>query len=457
MAWLSDNARFLININEQVIIVMKNSILKNAMVCGLLSISPLVSSATDEALSKKLDAFEQRLQVVEQEKPDASITRSTGQVTNNGFNPAISVILDGVFASYKNNPEDYALSGYALGGEAGLAAEGFSLGHSEITLSNNIDDKFFGKLTMAIAEHDGSTEVELEEAFFETLALGNGFSVRGGRFYSAIGYLNQQHEHAWDFFDAPLIYRGLFGNQYFDDGLRLSYIAATDLFIELGGEIFSGGKYPAGGQHSAVGSWTTFVNLGGDVGVSHSWQAGASYWSADKIEREYGGHDHGGIGEVPLFAGDSSIIGLNAIYKWAPDGNYREQNVKLQFEYFDRDEEGGLTLLNSNPLEASTLNSQQNGWYAQVLWQFVRSWRIGFRYDMADSDNTGSDVAVLDEAGLLNNGHTPERASLMAEWIPSEYSRIRLQYNRDDSYPVTDDQLFLQYTFSIGAHGAHQY
>ncbi len=436
---------------------MTRSILLNTMMCILIA-NPLVAlSETDEELNKKLDVFEQRLLVVEQEKSDESSRQSTGQTTNNGFNPAISVILDGVFASYKNNPEDYSLSGYALGGEAGLAVEGFSLGHSEITLSNNIDDKFFGQLTLAIAEHDGSTEVELEEAFFETLALGNGFSVRGGRFYSAIGYLNQQHEHAWDFFDAPLIYRGLFGNQYFDDGLRLSYIAPTDLFIELGGEIFAGGQYPAGGQHSGIGSWTTFINLGGDIGVSHSWQSGVSYWSADNIERVYGGHDHDGVAEVPLFEGDSHIVGFNAVYKWAPYGNYRDQNVKLQFEYFSRDDEGDLTLLNSSPLETSTLNSRQDGWYAQAVWQFMRIWGIGVRYDMVDSDNSGSDGAVLDEAGLVSNGHTPKRASLMAEWLPSEYSRIRLQYNRDESYPVTDDQLFLQYTFSIGAHGAHQY
>ncbi|MBE9563942.1 MAG: hypothetical protein IMF17_01770 [Proteobacteria bacterium] len=436
---------------------MAKSILRNMMMC-LFFANPLQAfSETEEELSKKLGAFEQRLLVVEQDKTVASSGQSKSQTTNNGFNPAISVILDGVFASYKNNPDDYVLSGYAQGGEAGLAAEGFSLGHSEITLSNNIDDKFFAQLTLAIAEHEGSTEVELEEAFFETLALGDGFSVRGGRFYSAIGYLNQQHEHAWDFQDAPLIYRGLFGNQYFDDGLRLSYIAATDLFLELGTEVFAGGKFPAGGEHSGVGSWTAFVNVGGDIGVSHSWQSGVSYWSADNIEREYGGHDHGGVGEVPLFEGDSHIVGFNAVYKWAPDGNYREHNVKLQFEYFSRDEEGDLTLLNSSPIETSTLNSRQDGWYAQATWQFVRTWSAGIRYDMVDSDNTGSDASVLDEAGWLAAGHVPKRASLMAQWEPSEYSRIRLQYNRDESYPVTDDQLFLQYTFSMGAHGAHQY
>ena len=64
---------------------------------------------------------------------------------------------------------------------------------------------------------------------------------------------------------------------------------------------------------------------------------------------------------------------------------------------------------------------------------------------------------TLDEAGLLSNGHSPRRASVMAEWVPSEYSRLRLQYNRDDSYRLSDNQVYLQYTFSIGAHGAHAF
>ena len=132
---------------------MTRSILRNTMMCLLIANPLLALSETEEALSKKLDALEQRLLVVEQDTSVASSGQSSSRTTNNGFNPAISVILDGVFASYKNNPDDYMLSGYALGGEAGLAAEGFSLGHSEITLSNNIDDKFFGQLTTIWLAH----------------------------------------------------------------------------------------------------------------------------------------------------------------------------------------------------------------------------------------------------------------------------------------------------------------
>ena len=443
---------------------MKTITVRTALACAVSMNMAFAHGAADiDELNKKLDEYEQRIELLERKDAETGRDRSGSsdysrrKTTSNQFNPAISVIIDGVFASYSNDPEDFRIPGFALGGEAELVPEGISLGHSEIVFSNNIDDKFYGQFTLAIAEHDNEIEVELEEAFFETLSLGRGFTVRGGRFYSALGYLNQQHEHAWDFKDAPLIYRALFGNQYFDDGLRLSVIMPTDFFLEFGAEALSGRKFPAGGEQDGVGSWIAYSNVGGDIGVSHSWQAGISYWATDQIEREYGGHSHDGAAETPLFAGDSKTIGLNAIYKWAPDGNYLERNLKLQFEYFYREDEGSLTLLNSDPLETGSLDGEQDGWYAQAIWQFARNWRTGIRYDMLDSDNKGSDSGVLDEAGLLSNGHSPRRASVMAEWVPSEYSRLRLQYNRDDSYQLSDNQVYLQYTFSIGAHGAHAF
>jgi hypothetical protein len=45
----------------------------------------------------------------------------------------------------------------------------------------------------------------------------------------------------------------------------------------------------------------------------------------------------------------------------------------------------------------------------------------------------------------------------MVDWSPSEFSRLRLQYARDDSREDTDDQVYLQYIMTLGAHGAHQY
>ncbi|MBT4836258.1 MAG: outer membrane beta-barrel protein [Methylococcales bacterium] len=379
----------------------------------------------------------------------------------NTFNPAISLILDGRYASFDNDPDDYKLPGFALGAESGLGEKGFTVGHTELVMSANIDDKFYGKMTIAIAEHEAEAEVELEEAFIQTQGLGNGLTVKAGRFFSEIGYQNVQHAHSWDFADAPLIYRGLFGNQLIDDGLQIIYVAPTDTFLQLGAEVLSGNRFPAGGQHNGAGAWTTFADIGGDIGIEHSWQLGLSYWQADDVVgRESGGHSHGNsaVEETPSFTGSSEINALDLVYKWSPNGNPRNKNFKFQFEYFDRKENGGVTMLNSGPpVETTSYDGHQKGWYVQVVYQFQSQWRAGLRHDQLNVNNTGSDADVLEEAGLSNEGHTAKRVSAMVEWLPSEFSRIRLQYNRDESYEKSDNQVFLQYTMSLGSHGAHQY
>ncbi|MBV1914066.1 MAG: porin [Pseudomonadales bacterium] len=413
-----------------------------------------------EAIEQQLEALkiehEKRIQVLE----GSSLNSNGNSKGQSSFNPAISLILDGRYASFDNDPEEYELPGFALGGEAGLGEKGFSVGHTELMMSANVDDKFFGRMTVAIAEHEGSTEVELEEAFIQTLGLGHGLTIKAGRFLSEIGYLNTQHAHSWDFADAPLIYRGLFGNQLIDDGVQLTYVVPVDLFLQVGAEASSGSRFPAGGTSDGVGAWTVFADVGGDLGIEHSWQLGLSHWQADDVEgRASGGHAHGGGDvETPSFDGDSKINALDLVYKWAPNGNPKNTNFKLQFEYFSRQENGGITMLNSGPpLETSSYDGDQNGWYLQATYRFKPQWQTGLRYDRLSSNNTGSDSDVLAEAGLDDEGHTPERISVMVEWVPSEFSRIRLQYNRDDSYEETDNQLFLQYTMSLGSHGAHSF
>jgi len=399
-------------------------------------------------------------QQVERKIQQSEIAGTTGRNTENSFNPAISVILDGRYADFDNDPDAYELPGFALGGEAGLGDEGFSLGHTELTISANVDDKFYGEATLAVHEHEGETEVEIEEAFIQTLGLGNGITIKAGRFFSAMGYLNEQHEHAWDFADAPLIYRGLFGDHLTDDGIQVSYIAPTDLYLQIGAELFSGDKFPAGGNSQGVGAWTAFTSIGGDLGIEHSWSMGLSHWNANDIDdRTSGGHSHGDgeDEETPSFSGESKITALDLVYKWAPQGNPKNRNLKLQFEYFDRDEDGMITMLNSDPLESSTYDGEQSGWYAQAVYQFVPQWSTGFRYDRLSSDNSGSDGEILAEAGLDDEGHTPERYSAMLQWTPSEFSRLRLQFNQDKSYEDSDNQIFLQYTHSLGSHGGHQF
>tara|TARA_R110002050_G_scaffold57423_3_gene129057 strand:- start:195762 stop:197138 length:1377 start_codon:yes stop_codon:yes gene_type:complete len=374
--------------------------------------------------------------------------------SKNSFNPAISMVLNGGFNQYQNNPENYALDGFALQGEGELGKESFSLGESELTLSANIDQALYGQATVALHEHEGETEVEIEEAFIESLGLGNGLTARAGRFFTPIGYLNQRHIHTWNFADAPLIYRGLFGNQLSTDGLKLAYILPTDQLFEVGATVGAGDSYPGGGDHNGIGDWLIYAKTGGDISVESSWQASVSHWQSNPENREYsGGHSHGAEKASPLFNGDTDISNISLVYKWAKNGNFREQNFSLTGEYFLLNDDGNIT----HGDEFATYDGKQYGGYVEAVYQFNPQWRSGLRYDWVGSDHKASDSDLLADAGLDGEYSNPQRSSVMVEYLPSEFSRIRAQVNYDQSYSDDDLQLLLQYTVSLGAHGAHSY
>ena len=426
---------------------------------------PAMADDSTESLRRDMDTMssEYQQQINELQKRiddlEQTGTGSSGQSTaRNTYNPAITLIFNGAYSSYELNPEQYDLPGFQLSDEAGLGAEGFSIGESELNINGNIDSLFFGNATIALDDTGDGLDVSLEEAYVETLGLGHGMGIRVGRFYSDIGYLNVQHPHAWDFYDAPLIYRGLFGDQLANDGLQFTVVAPTDMFLLLGAELGNGGNFPSGEPQSGLGNWDVFAKIGGDVGVSHSWLTGVSYWSAPDVQDRMGVYQNSDGETVDTsFSGSSKIAGMEFIYKWAPYGNPEQRNFKFQFEYFLRDEEGNVDIQNTDPLETTGYTGDQSGWYAQGIYQFVPQWATGFRYDRLSTDNSGTNQAVLDQAGLNNPDYTPDRYSAMLQWKHSEYSRIRFQYNLDRSTGQDDNQLYLQYTFVLGAHGAHTY
>jgi hypothetical protein len=140
------------------------------------------------------------------EEPAVSSPQTVSVARDSSFNPAIGVTFQGQAWAYDNDPEDYSIPGFPLGGEAGPAPEGLSLAETELTMSANVDDKFTAMLNVPLVIEDGETAVEIEEAWVETLGLPGGLALRMGRFFSGIGYLNDRHFHSWDFADQPLPY-----------------------------------------------------------------------------------------------------------------------------------------------------------------------------------------------------------------------------------------------------------
>lgn len=381
-----------------------------------------------------------------------SVPALAQQVSGNAFNPAVSLILDGHFASYSQDPKTYRLPGFLLDPKAGLAAEGLSLDETELAVSANVDDKYYGSLSLSIQQGgDGDTSVELEEAYFETLALPNGLKAKAGKFFSEIGYLNPVHAHAWDFYDAPLAYVAMLNTQLSDTGVQLSWIVPTDLYVQVGGEWLRGDAFPAanGADSHGAGAATLFVHVGGDVGATSSWRAGVSYLKADANDR---------VSEFPdgttSFSGTSDLAIADFVWKWARNGNSRDRYYIVQAEYLHRKEDGDVaTVVSAAPPVNAVYSGSHSGYYVQSVYQFYPRWRAGLRYDRLDASNTVS-AAVPPP---LVTGHAPSRVTVMADFSNSEFSRMRLQFARDESRPEPDNQVVFQYLMSLGAHGAHRF
>ncbi|MEW6998235.1 hypothetical protein AADZ86_11065 [Colwelliaceae bacterium BS250] len=389
----------------------------------------------------------------------------------------VSAIIN---VGYTERDEFSGIAGYGVDEHSAGLKQGFWNDHSEISISAPIDDMFFGKLTMALDDHEGETEIELEEAFVQTTAMPYDLSIRVGRFLSDIGYLNGKHNHTDSFADRPLVYRAFLNGHYYDDGARLSWLAPTDMYLEFGSEIFKGGKMPAYTEGDGIGAYSVFAKTGGDFNLSNSWQLGASFLAMDNDtehcsshgheegEHEEGEHDeadghvedeHESFGACD-FSGDKEYFMVDAVWKWAPNGNYKYQNFTLAAEYFQVSEKGELhhdeheeheelepQLVGSILAdEHENIDVEHKGFYVSGVYQFAQNWAAGLRYSQIDFDEPYSD------------GFKPKVSTAMIEYRHSHFSTVRLQYNQDKSTEdMNDDQITLQFSMSLGAHGAHQF
>jgi hypothetical protein len=430
-----------------------------------LALAALPASAQDSEVQKLREEVRRLQQRVDgQQKP------SPRPQVQGSFNPEISVILQGTFARSSQDPETYQIMGFApSGGEVGPARRGFSLSESELIFSANIDPYLRGQLTAALTPED---EVEVEEAFFQTLGLGRGFTLKGGRFLSGIGYLNEIHQHAWDFQDAPLVYKAFLGGRLNDDGVQVRWVAPTDLFVELGAEAGRGRSFPGTDRNkNGSGARTLFGHVGGDVGASTAWRAGFSYLETSNDARDFEDQDSLAETVAQSLGGKSKLWIADFVLKWAPGGNASSTNFKLQGEYFRRKESGTVTYDDTAQAApqfgaafTDSYSSSQSGWYLQGVYQFVRRWRAGYRYDRLNHGTVTNGIVdnglgpTAADFPLLMTDYNPTRQTVMIDFSPSEFSRFRLQLATDKSRQgVTDNQVLLQYILSLGAHGGHKF
>jgi hypothetical protein len=438
-----------------------------------------------ELYQKRIEALESRLQQAEATAGKAQATASKAETSanqaamqagrrpsgENAMNPAVSLILNGMYSDLSQDPRSFRINGFVPTlGEVGPPRRGFSLGESELAISANIDPYFRGTLYAALAPDNS---ISVEEGYIQTIGLpagwARGVTVKGGRFRSGVGYLNEIHPHGWDFADAPLASKAFLGGSLAEDGIQFKWIAPTDFYLDLGLELGRGREFPAGPEggrkKNGFGSSNLYAHAGGDIGAATAWRLGLSQLRTSPQNRTYDDVDSTGSAVTNSFSGSSRLEVLDGILKWAPNGNSTTTNFKLQGEYFRRSEDGNLTYdaaAASLGTQTGGYASRQSGWYLQGVYQWMPRWRVGYRHDRLNSGTTtlglvGSGALGAADFPVLGN-YNPTRQSLMTDWSPSEFSRIRLQLARDQSrLGATDNQVLLQYIASLGAHGAHKF
>jgi hypothetical protein len=90
------------------------------------------------------------------------------------------------------------------------------------------------------------------------------------------------------------------------------------------------------------------------------------------------------------------------------------------------------------------------GIYSQLSFGFRRGWVASLRGDFvtADGESPGSDP----------DREERWRISPALTFFPTEFSKIRLQYNLDDRETAgVDHSIWLQFEFLLGAHAAHKF
>ncbi len=341
----------------------------------------------------------------------------------------LGLVLDGAFSS-----RELAL---------GQRERGFGLGHNELSLAGAVDTLFQARATAVLHSHEGDTELDLEEAYLETTTLPAGVQVRAGRFLASLGYLNEQHVHADDFVERPLLYRAFLGGHYFDDGLRLSWTAPTRLYWRSTVEVLGGRQLvPASTHDPRAGAFTASTKIGGDWNASHSWQLGLSYLHNRRkavMEEEDPDPDHDHDHAHGSRFGGRHLVIADAVWKWAPAGNNRQRQLRVSAEY------ARVSELN----EFARSGDVHEAGYLSVVYRFAPQWEAGLRVDQ---------LRVREPHGDHFHSGRLREASAMLAWKPTHFSALRLQLTgqRDrGGFQDAAHSVQLQYVMSLGAHGAH--
>lgn len=440
--------------------MLKNTLMGLASLLFLLSIC--LNAFADDDIEQRIKALEdaskaQQRTIDEQQKKIDELNKGARPEENadaqkpsgmSGLfggsalsNPNISLILNAFFYSSNLRKEELATRGIPGFTNTGITkTKGFNLDSAELFLFAPVDPYFNLYAAVPFTEN-GAT---VEEAFFVTTSLPQGLQIKGGKFKSGFGRHGAQHPHAWSFADAPLVYRAFAREEgVTEKGAQLTYLPQLPLYTQFGVEVLQGendvlfGADAKTGPHAYAGFAKASFDIGGDSTVLFGPSVITGKTKTSSVENN------------AVFSGRSTLYAFEFTYKWKPS---KTRSFVLQSEYLYRDQNGRLD--NAALIAADPLKRSQDGAYGQGVYRLGR-WGLGARYDR---------LGIFADKYLLNGaeknfGNRPWKAAADVEFNPTEFARLRLQYNHDRSGGDnrTNREILLQLVFGIGAHAAHPF
>src|SRR5436309_3509508 len=381
----------------------------------------------------------------------------TQPITIGGGKNYMNISLDGMFALAGSSARDLS---HIEVGDHDPQQRGFNARNIELAFDGAVDPYFEGFANIVFKlDNDNETEVEVEEAFMQTTNLPFGLQLKGGQFFAAFGRLNPQHPHVWDFADDALVHGRLLG----PDGLRgvgaqISWTLPTPWYSQLilasqNGRGSTGFSFRNPGDNGIFfGRETTDRELRGlqDLVWIPRWENSVDLSPTQVVlagvSGAFGSNETGANARTQIY-------GADVFYKWKSahaEGGF--PFVKWQSEFMYRRFEAGRGMNESFPV-AETFHDW--GLYSQVLWGFRKGWVAGIRGDYLHMQ----DSRFTDDPDRQSRW----RISANLSWYPTEFSKLRLQYNHDfleSNFFLADrqvDSVFLQFEFILGAHGAHKF
>ncbi|HVT05295.1 MAG TPA: hypothetical protein VHL58_18175 [Thermoanaerobaculia bacterium] len=410
---------------------------------------PPVANSQDQSSVTDASVIDNASPALPLPAPEAPTASPITIVTSAGGKNFLNLSLDGLFAAGTSTARDVAA--LQTGGHD-PAQRGFTVQNVETVFDGAVDPYFRGQANLVLQiTPEGGTQVELEEAYATTTSLPKGLQVKAGQFFTEFGRLNPQHPHSWDFVDQPLVNGRFFGPDGLRSaGARVSWLLPTSFYSEAFVAL----------QNSQGETATSFRSVPGDTLFGRTIQERAVSSISDLliVPRYTASFDlsdtqtlllGGSAALGPNGTGDSGrtrIYGLDGFWKWKPSNAFQGfPFVKIQGEVMRRSASVAAV-----PQQTAAATFKDWGGYLQVNWGYKAGHVLGFRVDRVDGDQGDPHDDALSPRWRLSPALT---------WFPTEFSKLRLQYNldRSDAFQKTEHSLWLQLEFLLGAHAAHKF